>query len=86
MCLTVPGAIRAIREVEPGQRIATIDYGSTVRSANLAFTPEARVGDFVLVQAGFAIRVLRPDEADEALAYHRELAAAARAGATADGG
>lgn len=79
MCLTVPGAIRSIREDAPGVRLATVDYGTTVRTANLAFTPEAAVGDFVVVQAGFAIRVLSPSEADEAIAYHRELAAASSA-------
>jgi hydrogenase expression/formation protein HypC len=72
MCLTVPGRILSITE-EAEVRIARVDFGSAVRPANLMFTPEASVGDFVIVQAGFATRKLAEAEAREALEYHREL-------------
>ncbi len=74
MCLTVPGQIVSVEGSDV--RLAQVDFGVAVRTANLMFTPEAKVGDFVIVQAGFATRVLGPAEAEEALGYHRELAAA----------
>ena len=73
MCLTVPGRIVAIESDSPDSRIARIDFGVALRTANLVFTPEAKVGDFVIVQAGFATRRLSPSEAEEALGYHAEL-------------
>ena len=82
MCLTVPGRIVRIETIEGAERIARVDFGTAERSANLVFTPEAEVGDYVIVQAGFATRRLAEDEAEEALAYHRELAALARGAET----
>ena len=78
MCLTVPGRIVAVESETPEARIARIDFGVAVRTANLMFTPEAKVGDYVIVQAGFATRLLSPAEAEEALGYHAELAELAR--------
>lgn len=78
MCLTVPGRIVRIETAGDAERVARVDFGTTERSANLVFTPDARVGDYVIVQAGFATRRLAEDEAEEALAYHRELDALAR--------
>ncbi len=73
MCLTVPGRIVSIEGTEPTDRIARIDFGGVERKANLLYTPDAVVGDFVIVQAGFAIRRVSEAEAEEALEYHREL-------------
>lgn len=74
MCLTVPGRVLSITTDPSGARLAEVDFGSVVRPANLVFTPEVAVGDFVIVQAGFATRRLEAAEAEEALAYHAELA------------
>jgi hydrogenase expression/formation protein HypC len=73
MCLTVPGRIVSVTDDAPETRTARVDVGGTIRTANLAFTPEAEVGDFVIVQAGFATRRLNEAEAREALEYHRQL-------------
>ncbi len=78
MCLTVPGRIVALEAEDSEARRARVDFGVAVRTASLLFTPDAVVGDFVIVQAGFATRRLTPAEAEEALAYHRELAELAR--------
>ncbi len=80
MCLTVPGKIVSVESSDP--TAATVDFAGVVRRANLIYTPEARVGDFVIVQAGFAVRVLGAAEAEEALEYHREMAATAQASPT----
>jgi hydrogenase expression/formation protein HypC len=75
MCLTIPGRIVRIAELGAEDRLAEVDFGVATRTANLVFTPDAGVGDYVIVQAGFAVRRLSGAEAEEALAYHREIAA-----------
>ena len=66
MCLAIPGRIVALRSdaVSP---VAEVDYDGLRRTAQLLYLPEARVGDWVLVQAGFAVRRLTDAEAREAL-------------------
>lgn len=63
MCLTFPGKIAAING-----EYATVDYGEggTRQNVNLALV-DAKLGDYVLVQAGLAIRVLSQEEAEEVL-------------------
>ena len=57
--------------------MAEVDFGVALRSVNLVLTPEAQVGDYIIVHAGFATRRLAEEEAREALAYARELAVSA---------
>jgi hydrogenase expression/formation protein HypC len=76
MCLTIPGRVVEIVEPMAGDRRATVDYGAERRSASLLYLPEAAVGDFVIVQAGFAIRRLAREEALEALAAAEEARSA----------
>ena len=54
MCLAVPGRVVELRGGDD-LRVARVDFGGVVREASLAFVPEARVGDYVLVHVGFAI-------------------------------
>lgn len=70
MCLAIPGRIVAITP-EPAAPVAEVDYEGVRRRAQLIYLPEARVGDYVLVQAGFAIRRLSEAEAREALEIAR---------------
>jgi hydrogenase expression/formation protein HypC len=83
MCLTIPGRIVSVTDETPEVRTARVDFGGTVRTANLLFAPEARVGDYVIVQAGFATRRLSEPEALEALEYHRQLEELERAAPSA---
>lgn len=71
MCLAVPGRVVAIT-ADPVAPVAEVDYGGLRRRAQLVYLPEARVGDWVLVQAGFAVRRLSDDDAREALALLEE--------------
>ncbi len=69
MCLAVPGKISAI-----DGRSATIDYGGGLtRPAALDLIPDARVGEYVLVHAGYAISRLDDEEAEETLKLIREM-------------
>ncbi len=76
MCLAIPGRIVSISESDPRFPLATVDFASSTRTVQLVYVPEARVGDYVIVQAGFAIRRLSETEAREALRYVEELATA----------
>lgn len=80
MCLAIPGRIVEISGADPRFLVARVDFGVGIRTAQLVYVPEARVGDYVIVQAGFAIRTLSAAEAEESLRAARELDAAARAG------
>ena len=70
MCLAIPGKIV---EIDAKKQSATVDYGSgTKRKANVSLV-EVKIGDYVLVHAGFAIQVLDEKEAQETLALFREM-------------
>ncbi|MFZ3034274.1 MAG: HypC/HybG/HupF family hydrogenase formation chaperone [Parvibaculum sp.] len=62
MCLAVPGCILSTSGAD-FSRVARVDFGGIVREINLAFTPEADVGDYVLVHVGVAIAVIDEEEA-----------------------
>jgi len=72
MCLGVPGKILEIHE-SGSMLMGRIDYGGVVKEACLAYVPEAKPGDYVIVHAGFALNVLAPEEAEETLKVFREL-------------
>ena len=62
MCLAIPGKI-----VSLNNGIAEVDLAGTIRKVSLQLVPDAEVGDYVLVHAGFAIQVIDEDEAAETL-------------------
>ena len=75
MCLAVPAEIKSIE----GHN-ATVDYGGVSRTANISLV-EAKVGDFVIVHAGYAIQVLDREEAEKTLELFRQLLAQEPSGA-----
>ncbi len=64
MCLGVPGKIIKIDEES---QMAEVDFSGSTRVAGLHVVPEAKVGDYVIIHAGFAIRILSEEEALETL-------------------
>ena len=81
MCLAIPGKILDCYD-EHGLPMGRIDYAGTVNTACLAYVPEAQVGQYVLVHAGFALNVLDEDEAQKTLALWDEMVQAAAAEGT----
>lgn len=73
MCLAVPGRILSVCGDDPMTRLGRVDFGGIIKEINLAFAPEAFVGDYVLVHVGFAIAVIDAAEADRILAHLQEL-------------
>ncbi|MCX7680900.1 MAG: HypC/HybG/HupF family hydrogenase formation chaperone [Anaerolineae bacterium] len=74
MCLGVPGRIVEISEDTSAlARMGKVDFGGVLREVCLAYTPEAQVGDYVIVHAGFAISRLEEEEALETLRLLEEV-------------
>ncbi len=70
MCLAIPGKII---KLDKKKHTAIVDYGSgTKRNANVSLV-NVKIGDYVLVHAGFAIQVLEKQEALKTLALFREM-------------
>ena len=70
MCLGVPGKVLRVDENPVGMTMGQVSFGGIVKEVCLAYTPEAAVGDYVLVHVGFAISKI--DEA-QALDVFRAL-------------
>ena len=75
MCLAVPVRITSI----DGDQ-AEVDIGGVGRKVSIALTPEARVGDYVLLHTGYAINVLNEEEAQETLNLLERMVEAGEAG------
>ena len=73
MCLAVPGQILSTSGDDPLMRVGRVDFGGVLKEINLAYTPEAEVGDYVLVHVGFAITVIDEAEAEQVFAHLREI-------------
>lgn len=70
MCLAIPAKIV---EIENG--MGTIDLDGTRRQVSLLLLEDAKVGDYVIVHAGFAIHRLDEEEALESLRFLRQMVA-----------
>lgn len=57
MCLAVPGKILKIN-TDAELPMGEVDFSGVKKSVCLAFTPDANIGDYVIVHVGFAISVL----------------------------
>jgi len=73
MCLAVPGKIMSIAGEDELTRTAKVSFGGIIKEISLALIPEAKVGEFVLVHAGFALNTLNENEANKTFEYLREI-------------
>lgn len=69
MCLAIPAKITSIAD----DNIAQVDILGAKRECSLDLTPEAKVGDFVLVHAGFAIQVVGIEDAEMTLDLIKQM-------------
>ncbi len=75
MCLAIPAKIISITENKDNlQRMARVDFSGVIKDISLAYLPEAKVNDYVIVHAGLALSILDEDEARITLAAFAELA------------
>lgn len=68
MCLAIPGKI-----IKIDNNMAVVDFGGIKKESALDLLPEAKVGDYVLVHAGFAINKVDKDDAMETLKLIDEI-------------
>jgi hydrogenase expression/formation protein HypC len=72
MCLAVPGKITSISG-EDVLRQGMVNFGGISKQVNLAYVPDARVGDYVIVHVGFAISVVDETEARQTFEYLKQM-------------
>ena len=70
MCLALPG--RIVECYDGDLKMAKVQFGTVLSEVCLAYTPEAEVGDYVIVHVGFAIQVLDQAGAERTLAMLSE--------------
>ena len=73
MCLAFPAKVVEIKE-----SLATVERAGVKRSASLMLLPEAKVGDYVLVHAGFAMQIVDEKEVEIQNALIAEMNGAPR--------
>lgn len=71
MCLALPARIVELQAADQ----AVVELGGVRKSISVALTPEAKVGDYVIVHVGHAIGLLDAEEAEKTLALFAEMAA-----------
>lgn len=69
MCLAIPAQIT---EIDEGN-MATVNILGVTRAISIDLTPAAKIGDFVLVHAGFSIEVVSEEAANETLEIIRQF-------------
>ena len=63
MCLAIPAKIEVLKD----NNLATADILGVKRDISIDLTPQAKVGDYVLIHAGFAIEVVSEEFARETI-------------------
>jgi hydrogenase expression/formation protein HypC len=70
MCLAIPARVIQVNE----QSLGFVELGGVVREASFMLLPDAQVGDYVLLHAGYALQKVDEAEAEETLRLLGELA------------
>jgi hydrogenase expression/formation protein HypC len=68
MCLAIPGIIKDKKENK-----ATVDFMGLQKEVDMTLLPQADVGQYVIVHAGFAIQTLTEDDAKERIGLWSEM-------------
>ena len=69
MCLGIPGKIESISGDEGLYLRGKVSFGGIIKDVCLAYVPDAVIGNYVIDHAGFAISILREEEADRIFDY-----------------
>ena len=73
MCLGVPGQVLQIDDNSPALPMGKVSFGGITKEVCLAYTPEAVVGDYVVVHVGFSISIIDEEQAHEVFRYLQEM-------------
>jgi hydrogenase expression/formation protein HypC len=74
MCLGVPGKVLSITENASGMNMGKVSFAGITKEVCLAYVPEVKVGEYVIVHAGFALNVVDEQEAQEVFAMLEQMA------------
>lgn len=66
MCLALPGRVLQI-DLSDTLPMAVADFGGVQKKVCISFTPEVKVGEYVIVHVGFAISILNEEKAQQTL-------------------
>lgn len=70
MCLAVPGKLLTIQPAandDPLWRTGKVSFGGVVKEISLAYVPDAKPGDYLIVHVGFALSIVDTEEAEQTL-------------------
>ena len=73
MCLGVPGKVLSIEPNSIGMTMGKVSFGGVAKEVCLAYVPEAQIGDYVIVHAGFALNKLDEEEAMEVFELLKQM-------------
>ena len=73
MCLAIPGKVESISGNDPLSRVGKVNFGGILKEVSLAYVPEVKVGDYVIVHVGFALSRLDEAEAHKVFEYLKEM-------------
>ncbi len=72
MCLGIPGKLIEVY-CQDDLPMGKVEFGGILKEVCLAYTPEARVGEYVIVHVGFAISRIDEAQAKEIFSYLEEI-------------
>ena len=72
MCLAVPGKVLSIDDASE-MPMGKVSFGGIAKQVCFAYVPEAKVGDYVIVHAGFALNTLNEEEANEVFELLKQM-------------
>jgi hydrogenase expression/formation protein HypC len=73
MCLAIPGKVETLTGEDPIMRMGRVNFGGVIKEACLAYVPEVKVGDYVIVHAGLALSIVDEAEAQQVFEYLRQM-------------
>lgn len=72
MCLAIPGKVVSISD-ENGMKMGSVDVNGSLTRACLEYVPDIQIGQYTIVHAGFALKIIDEEEAAESLRLWDEL-------------
>jgi hydrogenase expression/formation protein HypC len=73
MCLAVPGKLISVDDQPALMRSGRVNFGGILKEVSLAYVPEAKPGDYVLVHVGVALSIVDEAEANQVFEYLRRM-------------
>lgn len=73
MCLAIPGKIISIEGENFLEKKGKVSFGGIIKEISLAYTPEAKIGNYVVVHVGFALSIIDEEEAQQTLTDLAEI-------------